>query len=448
MLVGRDLHRDGSRFLDRHTLRATLVLFLSAVILFVHLRLGELFTRQLDAHLLDKHHRSRRQGQRQQRAQDTHQGATREQRHQDHGRGQTQHSTVDSWHEYPAFELLVGHHQDQDGQRDGGTARERRKRRRPNREEDPDVGQDVRDAGNNRERQRIIDAAHSEQNEGERGYHQRRDHLSADIRADNRFQVHQNARESDVVHSGRDGKQPAAQPIAVEHEVECEKDRAHAVGNGLPDARGDGQRRGAEVVPQRLVPQVAQPIRERGAQVGSRKERHEACAQCRFPIEHRGRLTDDRGNRQDQDEDRETEQRRKNNRDAEGTAYGAAFQPLHQRTQGSDEHQGHGQHEQDRPQHDQQPDARADTHEREHALKRQLEPHHSRTLVGPVRLRRALQDHVLHNYGLAASSSGPAYAIRPRATWRGVHSRSSEKSSMSRHDHDPGMSPLWLGVSS
>ena len=62
--------------------------------------------------------------------------------------------------------------------------------------------------------------------EHEDGHEHGRQHLAADVPADDRLEVEQHPREADVVRAWNDGEETAAQAVAVDHDVEREKHRA------------------------------------------------------------------------------------------------------------------------------------------------------------------------------------------------------------------------------
>ena len=104
-----------------------------------------------------------------------------------------------------------------------------------------DVGQHVREAGEHRERQGVLHAARRQKDEREDRHQQGREHLSTDVRADDRLEVHHDAGEPDVVRAGDDGEEPAPEPIAVDHDVEREEEGAQPVRDGA--RRRAGRRR-------------------------------------------------------------------------------------------------------------------------------------------------------------------------------------------------------------
>ena len=114
-------------------------------------------------------------------------------------------------------------HGDEDDDGDDGPPRKGREDAQARPEKGADVGQDVREAGKHREGQGVLHAAGLQQHEREDRHQERRCRLPSDVRADDRLEVHRDAGEPDVVRAGNDGKEPSAQPVAVDEDVERRK---------------------------------------------------------------------------------------------------------------------------------------------------------------------------------------------------------------------------------
>ena len=95
------------------------------------------------------------------------------------------------------------------------------------------------------------------------------DQLPADVCADNRFQIHHDAGEADMVRAGDDREKAAAETVAVDHDVERQKDGTRATRGDLEDAHGIGEGCCANVTNGSVKLDVPQPVRERCRQVGS-----------------------------------------------------------------------------------------------------------------------------------------------------------------------------------
>jgi len=210
----------------------------AAVVGFAQARVCELLllTGQLHSQLLYEHHHRGRDGQSEERAEDPHQRSARQEREQDDGRGKAQRPAIDPRNKHTAFELFVREHEDENDDGNDGATRQCREDHRPHREERADIGQHVREAGERRERQSVLHAARHQKPEREECHQQARDHLSSDIRADDRLEVHHDAREPDVVRAGDKGEEPPSEPIAVDHDVEPEEEGAQPVRDRAEDA--------------------------------------------------------------------------------------------------------------------------------------------------------------------------------------------------------------------
>ena len=194
--------------------------------------------------------------------------------------GKAQRPAVDPGDENTALELLVREHEDEDDDDDDGPTRQGGEDRRAHREKSADVGQHVREAGEHRERQSVLHATRRQKDEREDGHQKGREQLSADVCADDRLEVHHDAREPDVVRAGDDGEEPASEPIAVDHDVEREEEGAAPVRGDGEDAQREGERRRADGDRKRVDLEAAKPIRERGGQMerGESSPRVRACS--------------------------------------------------------------------------------------------------------------------------------------------------------------------------
>ena len=134
---------------------------------------------------------------------------------------------------------------------------------------------------------RVWHAARHQEDERKDRNEQARDQLPADVSADDRLQIHHDAGEADMVRARDDREKPATKPVAVDHDVEREKDGARAVRGDLEDAHREGEDRCADGTRESLVLDVPQPVRERRCQVGAGEIIRKACAK-------RGLLLDQR----------------------------------------------------------------------------------------------------------------------------------------------------------
>jgi len=150
---------DGNRcgLLRTDALRPPLVLLLAAVVGFAHVRIRGLFllARQLDTQLLDEHHRRRRDGQGEKSSEDSHQRSAREEREHHDGRGKTHRPAVDPGNEHATLELPRTRASGRERRWSRRPSRRCREDRRPHREKSADVGQHVREACEDRQRQGV-----------------------------------------------------------------------------------------------------------------------------------------------------------------------------------------------------------------------------------------------------------------------------------------------------
>ena len=262
-----------------------------------------------------------------------------------------------------------------------GAARQRRKDHRSYREEGADVRQDIRDAREHRKRQRVRHAARHQEDERKDRNEQARDHLPADVRADDRLQVHHDAGEADVVRAGDDGEKPAAKPVAVDHDVEREKDGACAVRNDLEQAHREGKGLGAEGTRERVVLHVPQPDRERRRQVGAVEMIRKACAKCGLLLDQRRGLLHERWYRQRRDKRRSDEEEREDDADRKAAPDTPRLHPADGRTHRPYDEKSDDKDQEDRPKPDQQPHAGHNENELDHRRGRYFEAHHARFLV-------------------------------------------------------------------
>ena len=87
---------------------------------------------------------------------------------------------------------------------------------------------------------RVWHTARHQEDERKDRNEQARDQLPADVSADDRLQIHHDAGKADMVRARNDREKTATKPVAVDHDVEREKDGARAVRSDLEDAHREG----------------------------------------------------------------------------------------------------------------------------------------------------------------------------------------------------------------
>ena len=168
--------------------------------------------------------------------------------------------------------------------------------------------------------------------------------------------------------AGDDGEEAPPEPIAVDHDVEAEKEGAQPVRDRGQKPQGIGERRGADGARQRVGLEAAKPCGERGGQMGAGEMVCKLRAKRGLLFEKRHRLRQQGWNRENDEEKREDEEGREDDRDSEPSPHALPFEPADGRAQRAGDEESGDKHEEDGPEPDQQPKGNDEENEHPHGF--------------------------------------------------------------------------------